>query len=224
MSDPSVQAPPDLRALVAADLTPVRPLRPPLGRAVALLPLALLLLVAAPLVFELRDVSRLGWFWSWGASLIQMTGGLLLLAAALNEAIPGRPWPAASLAGFVVAAIALVVTTTWGSWQASPVLLRGAWWSVGAMCLGASVTTALPAMALAAILAVRALPTRPVVTGLLIGLGAGLLADAGWRLFCHYSEPAHVLAGHLGAVLLAGLAGAALTGMLARTAQSVRGV
>lgn len=48
------------------------------------------------------------------------------------------------------------------------------------------------------VLAARAYPTRPVVAGALLGLGAGLMANAGWRLFCHFSEPAHVLSAHVG--------------------------
>jgi hypothetical protein len=45
---------------------------------------------------------------------------------------------------------------------------------------------------------------------LLLGVGAGLMADAGWRLFCHFSEPAHVIAAHLGGAAVTALAGAAL--------------
>jgi hypothetical protein len=36
------------------------------------------------------------------------------------------------------------------------------------------------------------------------------MADAGWRLFCHFSEPSHVLSAHLGGVVIAALAGAVL--------------
>jgi len=48
------------------------------------------------------------------------------------------------------------------------------------------------------VLAARAYPTRPVVAGALLGVGAGLMANAGWRLFRHFSEPAHVLSAHVG--------------------------
>ena len=70
--------------------------------------------------------------------------------------------------------------------------------------------SALPAVVLANILAARAYPTRPRFAGALLGLGAGLMADAGWRLFCHYSEPAHVLSAHLGGVVVSMLIGVAL--------------
>jgi hypothetical protein len=61
---------------------------------------------------------------------------------------------------------------------------------------------------LASILAARAYPTRPAVAGAMLGLGAGLMADAGWRIFCHFSEPAHVLSAHLAAVIMSTIIGA----------------
>ena len=81
-------------------------------------------------------------------------------------------------------------------------LLRSGWWLVAGMCFAGSAATALPVVALASVLASRAYPIRPAVAGALIGLGAGLMADAGWRIFCHFSEPAHVLSAHLAAVLM----------------------
>jgi hypothetical protein len=34
------------------------------------------------------------------------------------------------------------------------------------------------------------------------------MADAGWRIFCHFSEPAHVLSAHLAAVIMSTIIGA----------------
>lgn len=203
--------PPALRAAIAASLVPVRPLPAPLLRSLWLSPLALLLVVAAPLVFAVRDLDALGWGWSWGASMLQLSAGIALVAAALREAIPGRSWSGPSLAVLLGAPIALVAVVTVGSWHASPVPLTGSAPIVAVICLLSSAISALPAVALASVLAVRAFPTRPAVCGLLAGAGAGLMADAGWRLFCEFSEPAHVLPAHLGGILLAGLAGASLT-------------
>ena len=104
---------------------------------------------------------------------------------------------------------------TAASWHASPVTLGRGWLTVGLICFVASALTALPATIVTAMLALSALPTRPAVTGLLAGLGGGLMADAGWRLFCHFSEPPHVLASHLGGVIAAALLGAVLTPLLA---------
>ena len=54
----------------------------------------------------------------------------------------------------------------------------------GIGCFRVSAVSAIPALIAAAFLAARALPTRPAVAGALYGLGCGLVADAGLRLFC----------------------------------------
>jgi hypothetical protein len=82
--------------------------------------------------------------------------------------------------------------------------------------------SSLPVVALASILAARAYPTRPLLAGALLGLGGGLMADAGWRLFCHFSEPAHVLAAHLGGVLVATALGSLLARRLSRASSLQR--
>lgn len=204
--------PAELRARIAADLAPVRPLAAPWRRSVAIVPLALLALVAAPLFFNVRgDVSRLGWFGGWGVSTLQGLAGLLVIGAALREAVPGRAWRGPALGAWLVFPVALMTAVTWASWEASPVLLQRGWWTVGGLCLASSAASALPIVALAGILAARAYPVRPGVVGALAGLGAGLMADAGWRMFCHFSEPAHVLSAHLGGVLVATGVGAILS-------------
>jgi hypothetical protein len=200
-----------LRSAVAATLTPVQPLAPPSLRALTMAPLAALLLTAAPLVFSFRDLGSLGWLWSWGASIVQMVAGLAIVALALREAVPGRNLPTRTLLSIVAAVVMLFVGITIGAWSASPFDIRRHWWQIGAMCIAAAGTSALPAVALSSVLIVRAFPVRPLLAGGIAGFGSGLLADAGWRLFCHYSEPTHVLAAHLGAIAFATVAGATLT-------------
>jgi hypothetical protein len=174
-------------------------------------PFAILSLVAARAFFELRvDAPRLGWSGTWGLSLAQVVVGLALVVAALREAVPGRGWNRIVAAGWLVLPLLLIVGVTYASWDLSPIRLRSQWFLVSGMCLVGSAVSALPAVALASILAARAYPTRPLLTGALLGLGAGLMADAGWRLFCHFSEPAHVLAAHLGGVVVSVVVGSAL--------------
>lgn len=211
-----------LRARLAADYAAVRPLPRPFARALMLAPFALLALVAAPSWFEFRvDIERLGWAQAWGWSVVQSIAGIVLVAAALREAIPGRAWTRVPLGLWLAAPVALVGVVTFSTYSVSPIGIRNGWALVGAMCLAGSLATALPGAVMAAVLAARAYPTRPALTGLLGGLGAGLMADAGWRLFCHFSEPAHVLSAHLGGVLAAGLCGALLSQRLhARTLNS----
>jgi hypothetical protein len=194
----------------------VRPLAAPLVRAAAVVPLAALLLLAAPLTFEMRDVGALGPFWSWGASIVQATLGLALSAAALREAVPGRTWSRGSLALWGLAPIISVTLVAIVSWDRSPVQLSGGRLLVGAICLLSAAVSALPATLMTAVLAARAWPVRAGVAGSLAGLGGGLMADAGWRLFCHFSEPSHVLGAHLAGVLAGGALGAWITPRLVR--------
>jgi hypothetical protein len=210
-------APASLRTAIAADLAGVKPLRSPLARAMAVAPFGIVLLVAAPLTFELRsDVARLGSLWSWGASALQAALGLGLVTAGLREAVPGRAWSSRDLTLLVSVPLALFVGVTLTAWWRSPTTGPESWWLVLALCALGAASSALPAVALGAVLAHRAFPSRPGVAGALVGLGAGLMADAGWRLFCHDSQPEHVLPAHLGAVVLAMLAGAAVMAGLGR--------
>lgn len=154
--DAAYPIPARLRAAVAADLAAVRPLARPVARAIALAPLALLLLLAAPLVFQFRNLEPLGWAWSWGASIVQAGAGLALVAAALREAIPGRAWSHAALAALAIAPFAWLVAITFASWHASPVVLSRQSWAIGVICLVSSAATALPAVVLGSVLALRA--------------------------------------------------------------------
>lgn len=199
-----------LRARLAADYAPVRPLAPPLVRILWMAPLACLLLAAAPFWFGIRgDAARLGAAWSWGASVVQAAIGLAMVGAALREAVPGRQWSRAALAVWTALPLALLLAVTVSTWSISPVLLRRDWWWIGMLCFSGSLVSALPAVLLGSMLALRAFPTRQGVTGALVGVGAGLMGDAGWRLFCHFSEPSHVLATHV-----AGVAAAAVLGVI----------
>lgn len=209
--------PAELRARIAADYSPVRPLPSPLMRAVSVAPFAILALIAAPVFFNVRsDAARLGLTVLWGASLLQTVLGFIVIIAALRESVPGRAWSPMALAAWIVSPLVVLVAVTLTSWQVSPIPLQGGWWLVGLICVSGSAATALPIVALASVLAARAYATRPAIAGLLLGAGAGLIADAGWRLFCHFSEPSHVLSAHLGGVALAALAGAALALTLRR--------
>jgi len=203
--------PVELRARIRADYSAVRPLPSPFARALWCVPFAALALLAAPTYFNVRsDAGQLGWFGSWGASLAQVALGVALIAAALRESVPGRSWRAGAIGLWIVTPIVLAIAVTLASWETSPVSVHRAWWMVWVLCLSGSAATALPLVALASVLVARAYPTRPGIAGLLLGLGAGVIADAGWRMFCHFSEPAHVLSAHLGGIVAALLIGVGL--------------
>ena len=200
--------PRDLRARLAADYQPVRALRSPWMRALSILPLAFVALVAAPVAFNVRpDGPSLGWLGIWGLSIAQSVIGVLVVGAALRESIPGRDWSRGAVALWLAIPLVTIVGVTLVSWEVSPVFLRSQWWLVAGVCFAGSAATALPVVAFASILAARAYPTRPAVAGVLLGLGAGLMADAGWRIFCHFSEPSHVLSAHLAAVVMSTVLG-----------------
>ena len=209
--------PADLRDRLQTDYQPVRVLRSPLARAMRIVPIALVALFAAPIYFSVRpDAPRLGFTGVWGLSLLQSVLGLAVLVAALRESVPGRSWSRGAITLWLAIPIGSVIGVTLFSWNVSPVVLRSEWWYVGVICFAGSASTALPVVALSAILASRAYPTRPAIAGLLLGLGAGLIADAGWRIFCHFSEPAHVLSAHLAAVIASAIVGSVLAVRLNR--------
>jgi hypothetical protein len=215
MTDETVPA--TLRDRIAAELAPVAPLRKPWVRAAAALPLAVLLLFAASTIYSFRaDAGRLGWALTWGLSTVELALGMLLIGFALREAIPGRVWSPPALLASLGAALGAVLIVTFTTWRVSPTrIVTESVAYVTTVCFGYPLVAALPVILLAGLLASRAYTLRPQIAGALYGAGAGLLSDAGWRLFCHYSDPAHVLTAHLGAIVAATLLGA-LTGRLFR--------
>ena len=212
LADERPPIPAALRAAVAGDLRPVTPLPPPQLRLVPVVPLALLLLVASVFAFGLRrDAPALGSVLTWGVSTLQMVLGLTLVALALREAVPGTTLSRRALGIAIGTATIAVLTITWMTWSASHTRVAAVSADfVWRVCFGATILSALPALAVSGWLVARAFPLRPRIAGALYGLGSGLMADAGWRLFCHYSEPAHVLSAHLGGVFVSMLIGVAL--------------
>ena len=205
----SERVPDKLRDLIAQDLEPVRPLRNPWMRAAALFPAALIVLVGIPWVLGLRaDAGSLGAALSWGISAFQMVAGIVLVGLALRESVPGHALSARVIGSSIGAGIAIVLATTVTTFAVSPSVapesLREFFFEY---CFRYSALAGVPLLLIAGLLAARALPLRPWVAGALYGLGAGLMADAGWRLFCDVSAPQHVLSAHGGAVLTTMLLG-----------------
>ena len=201
-----------LREAIARDLRPVRLLRRPWQRALALFPVAVLLLWLVPQPFGIRhDAGALGLEGLWGLTLVEVALGLLVIAIALREAVPGRSLSSRVHVGVVLVASSFALATTLLTWHISPVTVPAhrtfLFWRI---CFTRPILYGLPVLLMAWMLALRALPLRPVVVGLLSGLGAGLLVDASWRLTCAVSQPSHVMASHLAAVVVLTCAGAVL--------------
>src|SRR5215470_17412145 len=195
---------------VAGDLRPVRPLRPPAWRALGLLPLGLLLIVGTPAFWGWRiNFDELGPAMAWGLSALEALAGLVVVGIALREAIPGREFTGRTVAATAGAAAVVFTGITLLTALVAPMSVPpGVWWRWNWECLAMAALPGAPALAATAWLASRALPTRPAVAGALYGLGAGLMADAGVRLFCWVSAPSHVLVAHGGAILALAAAGA----------------
>jgi hypothetical protein len=213
-----MSAPDDLRERIARDLVPVRPLRPPLVRALALVPVAAAILVGVPALHFFRpDLPLIGFLRAWGFSIGQAIAGIVIVAAALRETIPGRSLPRTAIATIVAVGViipAALLALTAPRFDIGPAPGRALIDGMG--CFRASAVAALPALMVAAFLAARAFPARPSVAGALYGLGGGLIADAGLRLYCEYSQPEHILLAHGGAIAASILAGVALAWMTRR--------
>lgn len=207
---PNVEPPRELRELIARDLRPVRPLASPWLRATVLLPLALIVLAGIPWILGMRnDALTLGAGMSWGISALQVLAGIALVGLALEESVPGHALSARVLFTSIATAIVIIIVVTATTFAASPSVapgpMRGTFFK---FCFRYSVLAGAPVVLAAGFLAARALPLRPWAAGALYGLGAGLITDAGWRLFCEVSAPGHVLAAHGAAILSLTLLGA----------------
>jgi hypothetical protein len=184
-------------------------------RALALAPLALASVVAVPSYYFFRpDLADLGIARAWGLSLLESAGGLAIVGLALRESIPGRALSRATVAAAIAGGLALPVVVylltartfdIGPSPRALPV--------VSAICFRTAAAAAIPALIASTVLVARAFPLRPGITGALYGLGCGVIADAGLRLFCEFTIPVHVITAHGGAVVASMLAGA----IIART-------
>ncbi|MCU1382303.1 MAG: hypothetical protein JWL71_1000 [Acidobacteria bacterium] len=198
-----MNAPNDLRDTIARDLRPTRPLRSPVVRALVLLPIAVAIVLSVPgLRFFRSDLAVIGVVKAWGFSFGQALAGLVIVAAALRESIPGRGLSRRAIALTIAAGLAIpfaLLAVTASAFDVGPAPGHGLEEGLG--CFRVSAVSSIPALIAAAWLAARAFPLRPALAGALYGLGCGLIADAGLRLFCEYTVPTHVLFGHGGAVL-----------------------
>jgi hypothetical protein len=223
----SERPPAALLEAVRADARAVRPLPPPWRRALALAPLGCVVAALAPLAWGLRqNLHAIGPLAGWGLSALQALVGFFVVGAALREAVPGRTlsWPRLLLVVVGGVGVEVGITLLTSGWvPAIPrpdVWVRFVW-----ECFGQSAAAAVPLVVASGWLASRVLPERPAITGALYGLGSGLVADSGVRLFCWVSEPAHVLVAHGGAILAMAAAGAAATVWVERRrARADRGI
>jgi hypothetical protein len=213
-----MSAPKGLRDAVQRDLRPTRPLRPPLVRTLVLIPIAVAIVISVPgLRFFRADMQVIGFVKAWGFSFGQALAGLVIIAAALRESIPGRGLSRPAIVAMIAVGLAIPVVllaVTASAFDLGPEPGHAVEEGIG--CFRVSAISAIPALVAAAILAARAFPLRPALAGALYGLGCGLIADAGLRLYCEYTVPGHVLFGHGGAILGAMAVGAVVAKLVPR--------
>lgn len=209
---------------ILGDLKPVRRLARPWKRTLAVCVLAALAGLVVFVWFGVRaDAAEVGRAVLWGLSLFQACYGLVLVAFALRTSVPGRDLPRGLAAGLLLAGALLVLAVTFATWSAhASRVAAGMEWRYWVVCTRTPVAVGLPVLLLALLLAFRAYPTRPLLTGGLAGLGAGLLSDGSWRTFCEVSDPAHVLSSHAASVALLTLAGVVLAWAWSRWSLSRR--
>jgi hypothetical protein len=213
-----VSAPKDLRDAIERDLRPTRPLRSPWMRALVLTPIAVAIVLSVPgLRFFRSDMTAIGFLRSWGFSFGQALAGLVIIAVALRESIPGRGLTRRAIAATIAVGLLIpfgLLAVTASAFDVGPA--PGHALEEGIGCFRVSAISAIPALIAAAFLAARAFPLRPGLAGALYGLGCGLIADAGLRLYCEYTVPEHVLFGHGGAILAAMAFGAIVAKIIPR--------
>jgi hypothetical protein len=210
-----------LLAEVSRDLGPVRPWPAPWRDALRLSPLALVIIVALPVIIGLRrDAVAVGPLVAWGVSLIQVALGIVLIWMATREGRPARRLPRGAVRGALAAAGFMVVAVSFLTFSKSPTHVPHGIPPLiaGMVCYFGSTLVATPFFALAAWFHSRFVSPRPALAGGLYGAGAALTANAGWRLICPISAPWHVLIAHGGSVITVGLLSAITAHVVARRA------
>jgi hypothetical protein len=193
--------------VIKHDLRPVRPLASPARRALALLPVAIILLVGMPLFWHWQVNVLLAPRSLWALSAVESVLSLAVLAAAFREAIPGRELSRRTLTALAFAALIGLLIANATTHTESAVQI-GTWMRWIRECISMTMTFSLPALIVPAWLVSRALPNRPALTGGLCGLGIGVMADAGLRLFCWDGGYSHVILAHGGAIAILVVLGA----------------
>src|SRR5476651_658605 len=152
--------PPLLRDAVQRDLRPAQPLMPPSVRALVLIPLAVAIVLAVPgLHFFRSDMGVIGFVKAWGFSFGQALAGLVIVAAALRESIPGRGLSRGALTATIAVGLATpaaLLLLTASTFDIGPEPGRAL--EEGVACFRVSAIAAVPALIAAAILAARAFP------------------------------------------------------------------
>jgi hypothetical protein len=198
-----------LREAIRQDSRAVQPLHPAWLRTVVSTGVLAVVLAFALASSSLRtDLDQLPMWLSWGCSALQLVLGVLLIAMALRESVPGAAVPNGVIRWVAATALAVQVLVGIATSIYSPAItMPGSGMAAGVGCLSHETLIALPTFVFTMWLVFRALPLRAPVAGLLGGVGAAVASDAVLHLICPMSNLRHVLVWHTGAVVLFMVAG-----------------
>ncbi|HVS33828.1 MAG TPA: NrsF family protein [Thermoanaerobaculia bacterium] len=201
-----------LASKIVGDLGAIRPLLPPEARTLVVALLAASAATTVLLVLGLRtDIHTLpsGIFLSLLAARIAV--GLALILFALREAIPAAtPHPGARAVAIASGFGALFFFPHLFAWIAEA---REAVSS--AVCITGMLAVSLPSLAITFWLIGRGYAFHPVHSGVLAGLGSGVLAEAAQFLVCPGTSPFHGCAVHGGAAIGTAACGAFIGWLIA---------
>ena len=197
-----------IRAEVSRDLSSVTPLKPAWSRALLVIPIALITLAVVLTVYGLRgDADKLG-FWSlWSPVLLMMGVAYFVVMMVLRNRTPGEEMSSAFWIVAPVLAVAMQIGTNFFTFTFSPIVPDGIGWQQEAVCFGRISLFGIPTLVVVFWLLSRGLPLRPRIVGFMSGLGAAILSESIYRLYCGVSHPGHTLPWHTGALLAMGLLG-----------------
>ncbi len=193
-----------LREKLKDDFAPVKPLKATWKRAFWLFPISLLYMVVTLAIFHIRhDYANLSPLVLWGFFLLQILVCYLVLAASLEACIPGSVKDPLVLAGIGLMGPGVFFVASWTTFHISPNWpIPGQEWRMGMICMSVIGMFGILALLFGFLLAGAGLPFRAKATGLLLGIGSGLTAEAAWRLHCPFSSWDHILPFHGGTVFL----------------------
>lgn len=219
MTQDRSRPPQALLAEVSRDLHPVRPSPLPWRKTFRVFPLALLAPLAVLAIIGLRrDTAILGPLVAWGASITQLALGVMLIWIAARESTPAHRLPKSIVRASLASAWLIVAAVALWTFAASPTVVPSQLspWRIGLFCgLGGTLVGTLLVVLMARFLG-RSLAARPALAGALAGASAGITMNAGWRLACPISSPAHSLTAHGAAVVATTLLGAIVVSWMAK--------